>query len=139
MKNTTERPARIRRRILAIGIPVATLLAGVGIGTSATGGVPEPRVETKIETREVEVPVEVEKIVEVEVAPTACLTALDNADDLNAVNADAFAVVADMFDAASSFDVAGINAGSAKLDKLQPEVAAAAAAYREEADACRAN
>lgn len=137
MKNTTARPAR--RRILAIGIPVVTLLAGVGIGTSAAGGVPEPRVETKIETREV--PVEVEKEVEVEVpvTPDVCLTALDNADDLNAVNADAFSVVADMFDAASSFDVAGINSGSAKLDKLQPEVSAAAAAYREEAAACRAN
>lgn len=135
MKNT-NRPAR--RRILAIGIPVAALLVGVGIGTSAADA-PEPRVETKIETREVEVPVEVEKIVEVEVASAACLTALDNADDLNSVNADAFGVVADMFEAASSFDVAGINSGSAKLDKLQPEVAAAAAAYREEAAACRAN
>lgn len=136
MKNT-NRPAR--RRILAIGIPVAALLVGVGIGNSAAGGVPEARVETKIETREVEVPVEVEKIVEVEVAPAACLTALDNADDLNSVNADAFGVVADMFDAASSFDVAGINSGSAKLDKLQPQVSAAAAAYRDEAAACRAN
>jgi len=136
MKNT-NRPAR--RRILAIGIPIAALLVGVGLGSSAAGGVPEARVETKIETREVEVPVEVEKIVEVEIASAACLTALDNADELNAVNADAFGVVADMFDAASSFDVAGINSGSAKLDKLQPEVSAAAAAYREEAAACRAN
>lgn len=138
MKNT-NRPAR--RRILAIGIPVAALLIGVGIGNSAAGGVPEARVETKIETREVEVPVEkiVEKKVDVPVTPAACIAALDEAEALNQINIEAFGVVADMFDAASSFDVSGMNAGSAELDALQPKVASKVADYNEEATACRAN
>lgn len=136
MKNET-RPARIRRRILAIGLPVVALLAGVGIGTSAAGGSPEPRVETKIETREVEVPVE--KKVEVPVTPDACIAALDEAEALNQLNIEAFDIVAGMFDSASNYDVAGINSGTSKLDALQPKVAAKVADYNDEATACRAN
>ncbi len=136
MENNS-RPARIRRRILAVGIPTLTLLVGVGIGTSATGGVPEPRVETIVETETVEVEKEVE--VEVPVTPAACLAALDEAEALNELNIEAFGVVADMFDAASSFDVSGINSGTAKLDALQPDVASKVADYNVEATACRAD
>lgn len=134
---TTTRTARIRRRILTIGIPVVTLLCGVGIGTSAAGGVPEP----EIHTERVEVPVEVERPVEVEVpvTPAACSAALDSADEVIQLAADGFGVVETMFDAASRFDAAGINAGSAELDRMQPSLAASVSTYREEAAECRAN
>lgn len=136
---TNSRPARIRRRIFAVGIPTLALVIGVGIGTSATGETPEPRVETIVQTETVEVPVEKEIEVEVPVTPAACIAALDEAEALNQLNIEAFGVVADMFDAASSFDVAGINSGSAKLDALQPDVALKVADYNVEAEACRAN
>ena len=127
----------IRRRVLAIGIPTAALLVGVGIGTSATGGVPEPRVETKIETREV--PVEVEKKVEVAVTPDACTAALDYAEEAQEVSGSAFEVTAEMMDAVSQFDVATLEARTAELDSLRPDLQAALVSYRAEAAECRAN
>lgn len=128
---TTTRPHRIRRRILAVGIPALTLLVGVGIGASSIPEPVEPRVETKIETETVEV----EK--RVEVVPAACLAALDRAEDLNGINLEAFDITAEMFDAVAEFDVRRLEAETAKLDALGPEVAAAVAAYNDEADACR--
>lgn len=121
IKNST--PKNLRSLIF----PAGALLIGIGAGlVIGTSNQPEPRVETVIET------------VTKEVTPDVCLNALDFADDVNDATVQGFTIVAEIFDAASTFDVTGMNAGNERLDQvrithLQPSITK----YQSAATTCR--
>lgn len=146
MENTTTSPSSSkknrpgRRRLLAIGVPVAALLVGIGLGSAAAGDGPG-RVETREVVKEVEVPVEkiVEKKVEVKQTPKSCRSALDYAEKAQEVSASGFQVSAEMMDAVSRYDVADLEARTAELNTLRPDLESALTSYRQEAADCRGN
>lgn len=70
--------------------------------------------------------------------PTVCLNALDRADEVIDQVARAFGIVADIFGAASRFDVDTMDRLSTQLDAITPIVLEATNDYRSAASACRA-
>lgn len=69
--------------------------------------------------------------------PHACLTALDDAEHLESLTVEALDSAGNAMRAAASYDAAGIDAETAKMEALTPKVAAARAAYETSAAECR--
>lgn len=136
MENT-NRPAR-RSILRKAAWPLATV-AAFTVGAALAGSAqPEPEhIEVAVPAVAPE-PEKVEVEVEVPVTPTACLEALDAAEDSFKISEEAWGITADMFAAAGNFDVSGMKAGSASLDALQPDLGAAVDRFGVEAVACRA-
>lgn len=118
------------RRFLALAVTAAGFLV-IGIFIGRLGG-PEPRVETRTRT------VDVERTVEV--TPAICLEALDLAGEGFQYSYEAAQASADALDAVSTFDVAGIdaatrriNAVTEKVEALTPQMVTAVEGCREKA------
>jgi hypothetical protein len=96
----------------------------------------EPQVIT--ETVEVEVPAEtITETVEVEVVPDACIDALSAGEALLYEFINYTDIVSVAFEAASNFDVDGLNAAAADIEAATPTTTMAAADWRASSDACR--
>ena len=99
-------------KLIATGL---TALA-VGVGIGATGGASETSGP----------------------ALTACTQALDSADTVMALSAQALYAMSEGVDAGSRFDAAGIQATTEKLKVLTPKISDARQAYDTAAGQCRA-
>lgn len=116
---------RNRAILFAAGGLVLGLLLGFGLG----------QMNAKTET--VEKMVEVEK--RVEVTPQACLEALDLAGEGFDIGADASDAASDAFTAISNFDVAGIEAATARIEEATDLMNALSSPLGEASQACRAS
>ena len=116
-----------KRRVGLVLAVAASVVAGIAIGSAATGSAePTTKTETVTETETVEV------------APQSCLDALDAAEGLvHRGVVPAFDASADAMDAASRFDVAGINAATARMNRLTPRIERYVGDYNAAADSCR--
>lgn len=116
----------IARRIVTIGLPVATFIAGAGIA-GAAAATPETITETETVTETVEA------------IPQACLDALDHSESLFIKFADALDIAGDSIMAAVNFDLDALDEGTAKLEEMTPEVADIRSDYDAAATECRAS
>jgi hypothetical protein len=117
---TTLPPEKPKRRWVWPVVATVALFAGIAIGGAGDPPAAEPEVRT--ETVEVEVPgPTVTETVEVEVTPPVCIEAIDYAYE-------GFTIAADVLTAASQFDIAGMEAGTAQLEALAPDWQVAATA-----------
>lgn len=112
----------MRRTVATIAATLTTGAIGVFIGTTLT----EPDVVTRTET------------VEVATVPDSCLTALDHADESLDLSAEGFVILAGGFDAASRFDLDGVEQTARDMRDLNPLMGDASAAFRSARDECRA-
>lgn len=112
--------------IITTTVAAVALFAGVGIGTS---GQPEPRTETKIET----------KTVTKEVTTQACLTALENGENLIQLSGEGMIVMSGAFDTSIMFDVAALESITAELNALESDVTLARIAWDASVAECKAN
>lgn len=151
MSTTPNTPKpKLSKKTKIVGIIAAPLLlftgcvGGVGIGSSSDGDTaaasepaptetvtaspepaptvtetPEPVTETVTETPEPEV---VTEEVEVEVAPQACLDALDAGDTSIELLRQGLDYSAQAMDASARMDIDGINAAAAEIEALTPEL-----------------
>ena len=71
-------------------------------------------------------------------APTACTQALDSAESVMDLSAQAMYAMSEGIDAGSRFDAAGIWAANVKLQALTPKISDARQAYNSAAGQCRA-
>jgi hypothetical protein len=109
-----------RTRAVVIAAVVGALL-GIGAGTAAQ---PEPSTVTRIEGV-------------LEVAPQSCLEALDLADEGFGYAGEALQASADGFDAASRFDVAGIEAATERIELAGDHVEGIITDYQAAKAECR--
>jgi hypothetical protein len=153
------KPSRLRRawnghpKTTAAVLGVTCLVLGAGIG--ASGQEDKPTVETSstsIITKEVPVPgptsiVEVPgETVTVEVAPQACIDALDTAAQIFDINAASMGVMSDTFDAISRFasgdDPDGALQDMAdnvdKINGFTDDIGALTDPWHQQRDACQA-
>lgn len=137
--NSIATPKKKRRWVLPVACTGA-LLAGVGIGATAQ---PEPEVitetvvETETVTEEVEVIVTEEVEVEVEVTPASCISALDAADNSIDLLMELNDHTIEGAEAAARFDVAGIDAATAKITAMTPDMEAAGFDWGFWSESCR--
>lgn len=129
--NTTAKPSRFRRFAPIAAIPVA-LLIGVGMGASGDPVAPDPITNTET------VEVEVEKIVEVERTPEACIAALDAADQVNVYSGEGFGLVSEAMTAAANFDMVALEDANIGLNDLLVPLQVALGDYTTAAESCRA-
>ena len=101
-------------KLIATGL--TALAVGVGIGAASSNS--EAPAATK--------------------APTACTQALDSADTVMALSAQALYAMSEGVDAGSRFDAAGIQATTEKLKVLTPKISDARQVYNSTAGQCRA-
>ncbi|ASR83224.1 hypothetical protein FDI29_gp54 [Arthrobacter phage Abidatro] len=125
-----ESSSKWKRRGLITGF-VVVALAGFGLGSSgkdepAPSPAPAPVVKTETKT------------VTVEKTPAACLRAIELADEALGYSGDAMGVMGGMFEAAARFDLAGVEAGSPKLDALTGKMQGLSPRYLVAKDDCRA-
>lgn len=127
-----------KRRWVTPTVAVVALLMGVGIGNSTD---PEPEVieaepevitETVVETETVTETVEVE----VEVAPQACLDAVNSARAGFYIAGEMMGVLGPAVEAASMWDIAGLDAAMDDLEALNAELEKIT--FVEDAAACEA-
>lgn len=109
-EETVETPTPKKKRIPKkawgyIATGVACALIGASVGTT--------------KTVEVEKPVEVVKEIEVPTVPEVCQNFSNAADNLNDLNAEGFGIVADIMDAVSRLDMAGMSAATTRLNDLR--------------------
>lgn len=98
------------------------LVLGVAAGSSPA---PEPRLETTIET-----------VTEV---PAECIDALDYAEEVNEASMAGFSIVAEIFEAAGSFDVTSMQQATDRLDLTRTQqLTPAIEKYNVAAITCRA-
>lgn len=141
MNSIATTPKKKRRWVLPVACTGA-LLAGVGIGTTAQ---PEPEIitETVVETETVTEEVEVEVIKEVEVetivevAPASCISALDAAEDVIDLVWEINDHTMEGAEAASRLDIAGIDAATAKITAMTPDMEAAGFDWGFWSESCR--
>ena len=141
-----------KKKVLLGAAFVATLFVGVGIGANGSEPVaaptPTPTRTYKPEVlapKTVEVPVPGPTVTETIKAPTGvivrapgvCIDALDDAEKVTAISAQAFNITSQILMAASNFDVAGMEAGNAQLDSLKPQMDAAVSEYNNSSNSCR--
>ena len=142
-----------KKKILLGVAFAATLFVGVGIG--ASGSAEPVAAPTPAPTRTYKPEVLAPKTVEVPVpgptvtktvkapgttmlrTPAVCIDALDDAEKVTAISAQAFTITSQILMAASNFDVAGMEAGNAQLDALKPEMDSAVAEYNNSSNSCR--
>ena len=110
-----------RTRAVVIATVVGTLI-GFGAGAATQ---PEPNTVTTTET--------------VEIAPQSCLDALDLADRGFTYGADAMQGAADGFDAVSRFDVAGVEAATAKIEAAGADLESITPDYQAAKADCRSS
>lgn len=110
-------------------LPVATLILGLGLGMSNR---PDPVTNT------VTVEKPVEKIVEKEVTPQACLTALDKAGEVIDISGEVVRVMSEGFSAVSTMDVAGVAAVGPKVQEQTAKLKALTPSYVAAKTECRA-
>jgi hypothetical protein len=117
-------PAPPKRRLWRTRAVViaATVGALIGIGAGAATR-PEPSTVTRTEA--------------VEVAPQSCLDALDLADEGFTYAGEAMGAASDGFDAASRFDVDGLNAASDRITAAGDKIQGITAAYQAAKADCR--
>lgn len=121
----------MKNTLLALGAVFGLILVGAsgyGIGQSSADTV----VKTETETVEVEVEVEVEK------ASQSCVDALDYAEDIIHTAAVGMSTAGDMIEAAGTFNVPALEAGTETLNSLTDEVDELNVLYFANASACRA-
>ncbi|ALY08895.1 hypothetical protein GALAXY_51 [Arthrobacter phage Galaxy] len=124
-----ESSGKWKRRGLIAGF-VVVALAGFGLGSGGKAEpAPSPAAAPVVKTET--------KTVTVEKTPAACLRALDLADEALGYSGDAMGVMGEMFEAASRFDLAGVEAGSPKLDKLTGKIKGVSPRYLAAKDDCR--
>lgn len=123
-------PKRRRRVALPIAF-AATAALGIALGSAAAGGTPEP--ETVTVEKRVEVPVE--KIVTT--TPAVCLEALDDAEAVVKLGAEALGYSGAAIEAAGSFDLAGLESANADLGTVAPRMTDAVDTYNVSATVCR--
>jgi hypothetical protein len=111
-----------RTRAVVTAAVVGALL-GIGAGTAAQ---PEPSTVTRIEGV-------------LEVAPQSCLDALDLADEGFTYAGEAMGAASDGFDAASRFDVAGLNDASARIRRAGDQIESITADYQAAKADCRSS
>ena len=128
MSEVTSQPKK-QKLWMKIGVPVAALLIGIGMGSS---GKDVERVEVPGPERIVEVEVPVETGV-----PDVCLTALTKADEGFEYSAEGFGYASDAIVAVSQFDVEGIESTTAKINNLTPKMNQALMEYVVARDECR--
>lgn len=119
----------MKNTLLALGAVFGLILVGAsgyGIGQSSADTV------VKTETETVEVEVEVEK------ASQSCVNALDYAEDIIHTAAVGMSTAGDMIEAASTFNVPALEAGTETLSSLTDEVDELNVLYFANASACRA-
>ncbi|WNM65723.1 hypothetical protein SEA_VULPECULA_51 [Arthrobacter phage Vulpecula] len=124
-----ESAGKRKRYGLAAGFLVVAL-AGFGLGSSGKGEAapaPAPAPVVKTET----------KTVTVEKVPAACVRALDLADEALGYSGDAMGVMSGMFEAAARFDLAGVEAGTPKLDALTDKMTGVSGRYVSAKGDCR--
>lgn len=150
MPTKPEKQSRINWKYIT---PVIALVAGFAAGAGAMAGdsgetskakpevITETVTETVVETETVEV--------EVLTVPTSCLVALDDADDLIAMNQDLIGMLVTLFDempdamyAAAEWDVAGIERMTGVVEGINADVEiltdqVLANTYWVNAEACR--
>lgn len=118
-----------RKRYGLIAAFVVVALAGFGLGSSGKGeAAPAPAPVVKTET----------KTVTVEKVPAACLRGLELADEALGYSSDSMGVMGDMFEAAARFDLAGVEAGTPKLDALTDKMTGVSGRYLSAKGDCRA-
>lgn len=111
--------------VSAVAIAVIALLLGAGLGAWATSASePEVRVVTETDV--------------VEVTPESCQAALNAADDVIDLSAQALDVTGKMVEATADDESARVVALLKKLTKLAPEVRAPAEKYDKKSATCRA-
>lgn len=126
-----------RRRLIFGAAFLATFGLGVSIGSGAEDGAPATA-EPVVKEVKVEVPGEtITETVEVEVVPQSCLDALDDADDVMLLAAEGFDASSRGFYAAAEFDIASLEAATADLNGLAPQMRQSVDAYRATANQCR--
>lgn len=123
----------IARRVAFIAALPVALLIGVGMGSSGDPVTPDPITNT--ETKEVEV----EKIVEVERTPDACIAALDAADKVNAYSGEGFGLASEAMTAAGNFDMTALEDANIGLNDLLEPLSIALDEYNVAAAECRAD
>lgn len=117
-----------------VWVPAIALVCGLGIGTGAQ---PEP--ETIVETKEVPGPERVvTKTVEKPVAAPACIEYVGLSEQAFTYSAEAMGYMSDAMTAASTFDVAGIEAAGAKLKAVNPKLTALTSQVNATKAECRA-
>ncbi|UXE05197.1 hypothetical protein SEA_JAMUN_51 [Arthrobacter phage Jamun] len=117
-----------RKRYGLVAAFVVVALAGFGLGSSGKGeAAPAPAPVVKTET----------KTVTVEKVPAACLRALDLADEALGYSVDAMGIMGEMFEAAARIDLAGVEAGTPKLDALTGKITKLSPRYVSAKGDCR--
>lgn len=116
-----------RRRWVTPALLAAGVAVGAALGAAGEPAAPEPEVREVTVTEEVEVPT----------TPQICLEALDRAETVIQYAAEGIGIMADGFDAASRYDVSGIEAATAELDTLQGPLQVARAEYDSASMECR--
>lgn len=125
-QETTERRG-VPDWIKYLGVALAALIVGAAVASTA---VPPEEVEVVVEKTVTE---------EVPVTPDVCLTALNDADDFAVLSGRGFGVAAKTIRAAANFDIAGLNAQTAKLNSLGNKLDPILDSYVSSRDECRAS
>lgn len=113
-------------------LPVAALVLGLGLGSMNR---PDP-VQVAVPGPERIVNHDVR--VSVPTTPAECATAIDLYEQLTDYTSEALGYTQDAMVAASTFDVAGINASTANVKKLTPKIQAIGDPLKAAKAACRA-
>ena len=129
-------PGKAPKRRRRVALPLAfagTMVLGIALGSAAAGGTPEP--ETVTVEKRVEVPVETI----VATTPAVCLEALDDAEAVVKLGAEALGYSGEAIKAAASFNLAGLESANADLETVAPRMTDAVESYNVSATVCRAS
>lgn len=118
--------------------PILWVLTALFFGVAVGAGSASAKEVEVIKEVPVEKIVEKEVEVEVPVTPTACTDALDYASIIFTMNADAIGTMQDMVKHAGTFDAAGLNADTAKLNKQAEDLDKLSQPYKDAVALCRA-
>lgn len=135
--NAPKKPSPFKKPV--VWLPIVTAVVAFGLGTGAGGSSTEAATPEPAPTVTVTSPPKIEtKTVTVEKTPAACLEALDLSQKGFGYSAEAMGYMSDAMTAAASFDVATIEASSAKLKVLNPKIGALTSPMQTAVAACRA-
>jgi hypothetical protein len=123
-------PAPVKKKRKWV-LPVVMLTTGLIFGSAAGASqVPDPIVETKTETKTV--------TKEVEVTPDICITALEDAGEVNDLSARFAGAMNDIIKGVQAVDASQIRAANTKIEAINVELKVAAPKFVKSRESCQA-